>query len=244
MELLQRLKGTGVALATPFSGNAPDWAALERLVEHVIAGGVEFLVPLGTTGESVATSDSENRQILDFVIRINRGRLPIVAGLFGGNNTAALTEKIRRFNFDGVDALLSSNPAYNRPSQEGIYQHYMALAEASPKPIILYNVPSRSASNMTAETTLRLAHAHTSPANTEPPRYTLLDRPGMVNLGHSSVRCMTARRQRTRGAHARRALVPQVRVVRAPAATLAASQACSRLWHTLVARRRRCAAQW
>ncbi len=160
MELLQRLKGTGVALATPFSGNAPDWAALERLVEHVIAGGVEFLVPLGTTGESVATSDSENRQILDFVIRINRGRLPIVAGLFGGNNTAALTEKIRRFNFDGVDALLSSNPAYNRPSQEGIYQHYMALAEASPKPIILYNVPSRSASNMTAETTLRLAHAH------------------------------------------------------------------------------------
>lgn len=159
MDLQQRLKGTGVALVTPFSNNAIDWSALERLIEHVIAGGVEFLVPLGTTGESATTTDDENRQILDFVIRVNNGRLPVIAGIFGGNNTAALVEKIRGFNFDGIDALLSSNPAYSRPSQEGIYQHYMALAEASPRPIILYNVPSRTASNMTAETTLRLAEA-------------------------------------------------------------------------------------
>jgi dihydrodipicolinate synthase len=160
MNLQQKLRGTGVALVTPFLPNGDiDWPALERLIEHVIAGGVEFLVSLGTTGESSTTSDEEHRQILDFTIKVNRGRLPLVAGVFGGNNTAAMVEKIRHFNFEGIDALLSSNPAYNKPGQEGIFQHYMALAEASPLPIIIYNVPSRTASNMSAETTLRLAHA-------------------------------------------------------------------------------------
>ncbi|MBL7774429.1 MAG: 4-hydroxy-tetrahydrodipicolinate synthase [Saprospiraceae bacterium] len=159
MDLHQRLKGTGVALVTPFKNGAVDWDGLEKIIEHVIAGGVEFLVSLGTTGESVTTSDNEQRQILDFTIQINKGRLPVIAGVFGGNNTAALIEKMAIFNFDGIDALLASNPAYNKPSQEGIYQHYMALAEASPRPIIIYNVPSRTASNMTAETTLRLANA-------------------------------------------------------------------------------------
>lgn len=159
MSLYQKLRGTGVALVTPFKNGAIDWDALERIIEHVIGGGVEFLVSLGTTGESVTTTEEEHRQILDFTIKTNRGRVPLVAGVFGGNNTAQMVEKIKSFNFEGIDALLSSNPAYNKPGQEGIFQHYMALAEASPLPIIIYNVPSRTASNMTAETTLRLAHA-------------------------------------------------------------------------------------
>jgi 4-hydroxy-tetrahydrodipicolinate synthase len=148
-----------VALVTPFKNDQIDWNSLEKIIEHVISGGVDFLVSLGTTGESATTSEAEQRQIIDFTIRINRGRLPVVVGIFGGNNTSALVQKMQQFNFDGIDALLASSPAYNKPSQEGIYQHYMALSEVSPRPIILYNVPSRTASNLTAETTLRLAHA-------------------------------------------------------------------------------------
>ena len=155
----QRFRGTGVALITPFRNGSIDWDSLEKVIEQVIAGGVEFLVSLGTTGESVTLNEQEQRQVLDFTIKTNRGRLPLVAGVFGGNHTAAMVEKIQSFNFEGIDALLSSNPAYNKPGQEGIFQHYMALAEAAPKPIIIYNVPSRTASNMTAETTLRLAKA-------------------------------------------------------------------------------------
>ena len=160
MNLIERLRGTGVALVTPFKNNGDiDWADLERIIEHVLAGGVEFLVSLGTTGESVTISEEEQRQILDFTIKVNRGRVPLVAGVFGSNNTRALVEKVQNFNFEGIDALLSSNPSYSKPGQEGIFQHYMALAEESPKPIIIYNVPSRTASNMAAETTLRLANA-------------------------------------------------------------------------------------
>ena len=160
MNLIERLRGTGVALVTPFKNNGDiDWADLERIIEHVLTGGVEFLVSLGTTGESVTISEEEQRQILDFTIKVNRGRVPMVAGVFGSNNTRALVEKVQNFNFEGIDALLSSNPSYSKPGQEGIFQHYMALAEESPKPIIIYNVPSRTASNMAAETTLRLANA-------------------------------------------------------------------------------------
>jgi 4-hydroxy-tetrahydrodipicolinate synthase len=159
MSLQERFRGTGVALVTPFKNGKIDFDGLERVIEHVIEGGVEFLVSLGTTGESATTTDDEHRQILDFTIRVNNKRLPLVAGIFGGNNTAAMVDKIRRFDFDGIDALLSSNPAYNKPGQDGIYQHYMAIAEVSPRPIIIYNVPSRTSSNMTAETTLRLANA-------------------------------------------------------------------------------------
>jgi len=160
MSLQKRLRGTGVALVTPFKNGAIDWEDLERIIEYVTTGGVEFLVSLGTTGESTTTSDAEHREILDFTIKVNRGRLPLVAGVFGGNNTALLVEKIKNFNFEGIDALLSSNPAYSKPGQEGIFQHYLALAEVSPRPIIIYNVPSRTSSNMTAETTLRLAHSN------------------------------------------------------------------------------------
>lgn len=159
MNLHERFRGTGVALVTPFKNGGIDWEDLEKIIEHVIAGGVEFLVSLGTTGESVTLTEEEQRRILDFTIKINRGRVPLVAGVFGGNNTAAMVEKIAGFNFEGIDALLSSNPSYSKPGQEGIFRHYMALAEVSPKPIIIYNVPSRTASNMTAETTLRLANA-------------------------------------------------------------------------------------
>ncbi len=158
MSLHEKLRGTGVALVTPFKNSEIDWEDLERVIEHVLSGGVEFLVSLGTTGESTTISDEEHRQILDFTIKINRGRVPLVAGVFGGNNTAALVQKVKTFNFEGIDAILSSNPAYNKPGQEGIFQHYLALAEASPLPIIIYNVPSRTSSNMNAETTLRLAH--------------------------------------------------------------------------------------
>jgi 4-hydroxy-tetrahydrodipicolinate synthase len=155
----QRFRGVGVALVTPFRQGAIDWDGLERIIEHVIDGNVDYLVVLGTTGEAASLSDTEHRQVLDFAIRCNRGRKPLIAGVFGSNNTPVLVDKIKHFNFDGIDGLLSSNPAYVKPSQEGHYQHYMALAEVSPRPIMLYNVPGRSAVNMTAETTLRLARA-------------------------------------------------------------------------------------
>src|SRR5690606_31364669 len=154
-----RLRGTGVALVTPFKNGKVDFDALENVIEHCIRGGVEFLVSLGTTGEAITLNPKECREVLDFTIKINAGRLPLVVGFFGDNDTARLTEKITHFDFTGFDALMSSSPSYNKPSQEGIFQHYMKVAEVSPLPIIIYNVPSRTASNVTAATILRLAHA-------------------------------------------------------------------------------------
>lgn len=150
--------GTGVALVTPFKGGVVDYDGLERLINHTIKGGVEFLVSLGTTGESVTLSEEEQQAVLDFTVKVTAGRVSIVAG-FGGNNTAALIQKIEKYHFKGIDGILSASPAYNKPTQEGIYQHFMAIAAVAPCPIILYNVPGRTASNMTAETTLRLANA-------------------------------------------------------------------------------------
>lgn len=155
----KRFIGTGTAVVTPFRRGKIDYHAFEKVIEHVLAGGMEYLVFLGSTGEASTLSDKEHRQVLDFAIKTVRGRCPVVAGVFGGNNTAAMLEKIKKYQFDGIDALLSANPSYNKPSQEGLYQHYLAMAKASPRPIIIYNVPSRTASNITAETTLRLAHA-------------------------------------------------------------------------------------
>ncbi|MEM8906280.1 MAG: 4-hydroxy-tetrahydrodipicolinate synthase [Bacteroidota bacterium] len=151
--------GTGVALVTPFSKGRVDYRSLERIIEYTIAGGVDYLVCLGSTGEAVSLSAAECRRILDFTLRITNGRLPVVAGFFGGNYTAALAQKIAQYNFDGVAGILSSSPAYSKPSQEGIYQHYMAIAETSPVPIIIYNVPGRTASNVNASTLIRLANA-------------------------------------------------------------------------------------
>lgn len=148
--------GTGVALVTPFKAGKVDFEGLKRLINHVIEGGVDYVVSLGTTGETPTLNAIEQQKILEFTTECVAKRCGIVAG-FGGNDTAKLQDELRKFHFDGIDAILSASPAYNKPTQEGIYQHYLALAEVAPRPIILYNVPGRTASNMTAETTLRLA---------------------------------------------------------------------------------------
>lgn len=152
-----KLRGTGVALITPFTKTGEvDYAGLENLINHCITGGVEYLVSLGTTGESVNLSKEEKLEVLNFTVEKNAGRVPVVAG-FGGNSTHGVIKDIEHFPFKGVDAVLSVSPFYNKPTQEGIFQHYKAIAASSPKPVILYNVPGRTASNMTAVTTLRLA---------------------------------------------------------------------------------------
>lgn len=150
--------GTGVAMITPFQNKAIDYPALERIIEHLIQGGVDYIVCLGTTGEAITLSSKECREVLDFTIKIVAGRVPIVAGYFGSNFTERLVENIKNFNFDGVDAIMSSSPAYSKPSQEGIYQHYMEVEKVSPVPIIIYNVPSRTGSNVKPETVLRIAN--------------------------------------------------------------------------------------
>lgn len=154
---MEHLKGTGVALVTPFAQDfSVDVEALERLVEHCIAGGVDYLVVLGTTAESVTLSTGEKLQVMDTVVRANAGRLPLVLGV-GGNNTAQVIKDLQTLDLSHFDAVLSVSPYYNKPTQEGIYQHFKAIGQVSPKPIVLYNVPSRTGSNMLAETTLRLA---------------------------------------------------------------------------------------
>lgn len=152
------IKGVGVALITPFSNFEVDYEALARMVEYVIKGGVDYIVALGSTAETATLSHKEQQQVLDFIVERTARRVPIVAGM-GSNNTHALVERLRSFDLSGAVAILSVVPYYNKPSQEGIYRHYMAVAEASPVPVIIYNVPGRTGVNMTAETTLRLAHA-------------------------------------------------------------------------------------
>ena len=152
------IKGVGVALITPFSNFEVDYEALARMVEHVIKGGVDYIVALGSTAETATLSHKEQQQVLNFIVERTARRVPIVAGM-GSNNTHALVERLRSFDLSGAVAILSVVPYYNKPSQEGIYRHYMAVAEASPVPVIIYNVPGRPGVNMTAETTLRLAHA-------------------------------------------------------------------------------------
>ena len=150
--------GTGVAIVTPFTTKGEvDFPALTKLVEHLIKGRVEYIVVLGTTGETATLSKEEKKQVIAHIIKTNKKRIPLVLGV-GGNNTAELVEQLKKDDLSGFDAILSVSPYYNKPSQEGIYQHYKAIAKASPLPIILYNVPGRTASNITAETTLRLAN--------------------------------------------------------------------------------------
>lgn len=153
-----KLRGTGVALVTPFNSKAKiDFTALGKLINHCIEGGVEYVVSLGTTGESVNLTKEEKLEVLNFTISEVKGRVPVVAG-FGGNSTHEVLKDIEKFHFNGVDAILSVSPYYNKPTQEGIIAHYKAIAAAAPRPIILYNVPGRTGSNMKAETTLRLAN--------------------------------------------------------------------------------------
>lgn len=142
---------------TPFRDGQLDLPALRRVIDHVLSGPVDFLVSLGTTGETSTLSWEEAQTVVQTTIDHVAGRKPIICGLFGGNNTAGIAEKLKSVDMTGLDGLLLASPAYNKPPQEGIYEHYMTLAEASPLPIIIYNVPSRTASNICAETTLRLA---------------------------------------------------------------------------------------
>jgi 4-hydroxy-tetrahydrodipicolinate synthase len=155
---MERFYGTGVAMVTPFGIDGQvDYPALSNLINYLIDGGVEYLVSLGTTGESATLNKDEKKKVFAFTAEVNKSRVPLVAGI-AGNNTHEVVENIKHFDTTGYDAILSASPYYNKPSQEGIYQHYKAIAEASPLPIILYNVPSRTGSNIAAETTTRLAH--------------------------------------------------------------------------------------
>ena len=151
-------KGTGVALVTPFHKQSTiDFCSLEKLVEHTITNGVNYLVVLGTTAESVTLSKEEKHAVMQFVVEIANKRVPIVLGV-GGNNTQEVINQLRTTSLDGVDALLSVVPYYNKPQQKGIYLHYKSISAASPLPIILYNVPGRTSVNMKTETTLMLAN--------------------------------------------------------------------------------------
>ena len=153
-----KIKGVGVALITPFKSYEVDYDALGRMVDYVIEGGVDYIVALGSTAETATMSLEERDKVLRFIVERTAGRVAIVAGM-DSNDTKALVDQLRTFNLSDTVAILSVVPFYNKPSQEGIYRHFMAVAEASPVPVVIYNVPGRTGLNMTAETTLRLAHA-------------------------------------------------------------------------------------
>ena len=154
---MKQLIGTGVALVTPFKGNGEvDYMALERLVNFQIDNGVNYLVVLGTTGETATLSADEKNKIKNKVVEVNQGRLPLVLGV-GGNNSQQICNELKQNDFSGYAAILSVSPYYNKPSQEGIYQHFKLIAESSPLPVILYNVPARTGSNMIPPTVIRLA---------------------------------------------------------------------------------------
>jgi 4-hydroxy-tetrahydrodipicolinate synthase len=149
--------GTGVAIVTPFKQNGDiDAVALEKLINHLTAGHVDYLVALGTTGENATLSKSEKQEIFSLVNRFNQNRLKLVAGI-GGNDTRAVIQAFADFDLTGYSAILSVSPYYNKPNQEGIFQHYKAINDAAPLPVIMYNVPGRTGMNVTAATTLRIA---------------------------------------------------------------------------------------
>jgi len=155
---MQSFVGTGVALVTPFKKDfSVDTEALVRIVNFVIDGGVEYLVVLGTTGEPATLTNDEKELVIKTIVEANKGRLPLVLGV-GGNNTAQVVEELKTRDFSDFSAILSVSPYYNKPTQEGIYQHFSAIAKASPVPVILYNVPGRTASNVLPSTVIRLAN--------------------------------------------------------------------------------------
>ncbi len=155
---MKKLLGTGVALVTPFKKDfSINTEALSNIVNYCIDGGVDYLVVLGTTAESVTLNKKEKQHVINTVVEVNAGRLPLVLGV-GGNNTSLVVEELQETDFSNFDAILSVSPYYNKPTQEGIYQHFKAISLASPIPIILYNVPGRTGSNMLPQTVLRLAN--------------------------------------------------------------------------------------
>ena len=158
MNLRDQLRGTGVAIITPFKLNeSVDFEALGKLIDFIIDNGVGYVVTLGTTGETPTLDRQERLDIIDFTYEKINGRVPVVVGI-GGNNTREIVQEVQNYPLEKAIAVLSTCPYYNKPSQEGIFQHYKAIAEASPKPVILYNVPGRSGRNIEAATTLKLAH--------------------------------------------------------------------------------------
>ncbi len=157
MSLRSQLTGTGVAIITPFQPDfSIDYPALEKLIGHLITNGVEYIVTLGTTGETPVLSKEEKKQVAEFTYEKVNGRVPVVVGI-GGNNTAEIIKELNSFPLSQATAVLSVSPYYSKPSQEGLYEHYRVLADASPKPVVLYNVPGRTGRNLAADTTLRLA---------------------------------------------------------------------------------------
>jgi len=158
MSLRTQLRGTGVALITPFTANEQvDFDALGKVIDYVIAGGAEYLVSLGTTGETPTLDKEEKTDIINYTFEKVNNRVPVIVGI-GGNDTRSVIKDIHHAPLDKAVAILSASPYYSKPSQEGLYQHYKALAEASPKPILLYNVPGRTGRNVNASTITRLAH--------------------------------------------------------------------------------------
>lgn len=158
MSLKEKFRGTGIAIVTPFNEDASiDWKSFESLIEFWIRGKIEYLVVLGTTGESATIHGKEKQEVFSFVSKQVNGRCPLVAGI-GGNDTAEVIYGFKSFDLAGYDAILSVSPYYNKPNQEGIFQHYKKLNEITPLPIIMYNVPSRTGQSVTAETQLRIAH--------------------------------------------------------------------------------------
>lgn len=156
--LLKSLRGTGVAMVTPFKKDGSvDYDALYKLTLHIIKGKCEYLVVLGTTGESVTLTEKERKIVVKSVVDAAAGKVPVVLGV-GGNNTADVVRTLKTTDFTGIDAILSVSPYYNKPTQEGIFEHYKVVAKAAPVPVIIYNVPSRTGSNITAETTLKIAN--------------------------------------------------------------------------------------
>ena len=151
--------GTGVALITPFrrQQETVDFTKLEALIENIVTSGVDYIVALGTTSEAATMTENERAAVQEFIVETVSNRIPVMLGL-GGNNTLNLTDTLARTNFDGISALLSVTPYYNKPNQRGLIAHYRAVAEASPVPVVMYNVPGRTGVNLTAETTLTLAH--------------------------------------------------------------------------------------
>jgi 4-hydroxy-tetrahydrodipicolinate synthase len=157
MLLREKFTGTGIAIVTPFNEDGSiDWDSFKKLIEFWIEGKVEYLVVLGTTGESATVHGKEKQQVFSFVAETVSGRLPLVAGI-GGNDTKKVIEEFKSFDLKGYDAILSVSPYYNKPNQEGLFLHYKALNDATPLPIIMYNVPSRTGMNVTADTQLRIA---------------------------------------------------------------------------------------
>jgi 4-hydroxy-tetrahydrodipicolinate synthase len=154
---MKKFRGTGVAIVTPFKNDSSvDFSSLGRVINHVIEGGVSYIVALGTTGEAPTISKAEKQAIISYAVEAVNNRVPLVTGI-GGNNTQEITNFIKNTDLTGVEAILSVSPYYNKPTQRGIYMHYKAVAASSHLPVIMYNVPSRTGSNMTAETCVQLA---------------------------------------------------------------------------------------